>query len=106
MTTPPDPINYQHPPARPPTSQNFMLALLAGVAASACGWGIAWAVGSAAAVEVVLVTLLVGKLGIAILAGLSGKRPGTAQGLLLSILVVLLLAGGLCFAVVAGLGRH
>ena len=79
---------------------------MTGVAASGIGWGIAWAAGNSNVVVIVLITLLVGKLGIAVALARSRTRPGLAQGLLLSILVVLLLAGGLCFAVVAGLGRH
>ncbi len=98
MTDPQQPLDYRGPSGAPRTGRNFGLGLLAGVAASGAGWGIAYAAGRADVVLGVLIALLVGKVGFAISAARSGRYRGFAPGLLVSFGVALLVAGGLCFA--------
>ena len=100
MSGPNERLDYQIPrtPGERRTGRNFGLGLLAGVAASGAGWGIAYAAQRTDVTLGVLIALLVGKVGFAISAAASGKYRGFAPGLLVSFGVALLVAGGLCFA--------
>ena len=80
------------------TGANFGLGLITGLVASGIAAGIVFAAKDARVLLIVLGVLLLGKISFAAYFSGTGRRPGYAPGLLLSIGVVCLVLGGLCFA--------